>query len=68
MKFKDLLDIMGDELQNVCIIIDDEFVGVFRAAYIPKEYDDCKVEAIMPDEFKGDSPFDGIVLKVWVTE
>lgn len=68
MKLKELTAVVGDEGQNVAILVDCEWTGVFKAAFIPDGYDDYKVEAIMPDEFKGDSPFDGIVLKVWVTE
>ena len=66
MKFEDLIDVMGDIDQNVAILIQDGWAGIFPVAYAPKQYYNYTVEDIMPAMFEGSSPFDGVVLKVWV--
>ena len=66
MKFKDLIDVIGDSDQNVVILSDNIWCGVFPVAYAPKQYHDYTVSGLLPDIFEGSSPFDGVVLKVWL--
>ena len=66
MKFKDLIDVIGDNDQNIAILSDDIWCGVFPVAYAPKQYHDYTVSGLLPDIFEGSSPFDGVVLKVWL--
>lgn len=68
MKLAELLNKVGDENQIIALLVDDEWCGAFPAVFVPKEYENYSVESFIPDEFKGNSPFDGLVLKVWVTE
>ena len=68
MTLKELLDKTGAEDQLVALLVHSEWRCIFPAAFCPKEYDDYVVEAFMPDEFNGDSPFDGLVLKVWLKD
>ena len=68
MELKELLNKVGDENQIIMLILDSEYVSAFPATYCPKEYEGYIVESFTPDRFDGDSPFDGIVIKVWVTE
>lgn len=68
MIFKELIDVIGDIDQNIAILIQDGWAGVFPVAYVPKQYYDYIVDNILPDMFEGSSPFDGIVLKVWLKD
>lgn len=68
MTLGELISVVGDDDQIVALLVGDEWCGVFPAVYLPKDYENYKVESILPDKFDGNSPFDGIVLKVWVTE
>ncbi len=68
MTLQELLAKVGDETQLIALLVDSEWCCVFPAMYCPCQYDDYGVIAFLPDEFKGDSPFDGKVLKVWVEE
>jgi len=68
MTLQELLSKLGAEDQLVALLVNGEWRCVFPAAFCPSEYDDYVVEAFIPDEFTGDSPFSGLVLKVWGTE
>lgn len=66
MKLKDLLAKIGDEDQMIYLLLYDNWIGAFPVCCVPKEYEDHAVKSIMPDNFEGESPLDGIVLKVWL--
>lgn len=68
MTLSELISVVGDDDQIIALLVGNEWCGVFPAFYLPKDYENYKVASIMPDKFDGNSPFDGIVLKVWVTE
>lgn len=68
MTLGELISVVGDDDQIIALLAGDEWCGVFPAVFLPNDYKNYKVESIMPDKFDGNSPFDGIVLKVWVTE
>lgn len=68
MKLKNLLKLVGADDQIIALIVNDQWAGAFPVLFCPKEYDEYIVESIMPEDFKGESPFDGLVLKVWLTE
>lgn len=68
MTLGELISVVGDDDQIIALLVGGEWCGVFPAVFLPNDYKNYKVESIMPDNFHGDSPFDGLVLKVWVTE
>ncbi len=68
MTLQELLKKVGAEDQLIALLVNSEWCCVFPAAFCPSQYDDYVVTSFLPDEFKGESPFDGIVLKVWVDE
>ena len=68
MKLKDLLAKIGDEDQIIYLLLYDNWIGAFPAGCVPKEYEGYIVQSIMPENFEGESPLDGIVLKVWLID
>lgn len=68
MKLKNLTELIGDEDQTVIIFKKDDWAGSFRCCCIPNEYNDCTIEAIMPDFFEGYGFGQGSVIKVWIVE
>ena len=65
MKLKDVIDLV-DGSQNIVLILHNDYVGVFPCICCPKQYLDYIVTGLMPNVFEGSSPFDGVVLKVWI--
>lgn len=68
MTLRELLDKVGDEDQMVALLVDGTWCCVFPVAFCPSEYEDYVVDVFLPDHFVGESPFDGIVIKVCVKE
>ena len=68
MKLKELLNKVGDDNQIIMLLTNGEYVCAFPATLCPKEYDNYIVDCFMPDRFEGDSPFDGMVLKIWIKD
>lgn len=65
MKLKDVINLVDDS-QNIVLLVNSNYVGVFPIIYCPKQYFDYIVTGLMPDVFEGSSPFDGVVLKIWI--
>lgn len=63
MKLKDLLSKVSAEDQIIYLLVCNEWVSAFPAAFMPKEFENYIVEDIVSDKFDGDSPFDGIAVK-----
>ena len=72
MVLKDIIDIIGAEDQVIYLLVEGidnvEWCGAFPACCVPTVYDNYKVKSIMPDQFEGESPLCGLVLKIWCTE
>ena len=66
MKLKDLINLIGSDDQIIYLLVNNEWCGAFYSPYSPQEYEDYIVEALMAESFKGESPFDGAALKVWI--
>ena len=65
MKLKDVINLVDDS-QNIALLVCNDYIGVFPCICCPKQYSDYIVTRLMPDLFEGSSPFDGVVLKVWI--
>ena len=68
MLLKDLLKLVGDEMQNIALIDKNDWLGTFPCCYVPTEYDHYCVTSISPDNFNGDFFGSGLVLKIWIED
>lgn len=67
MTVKDLCELVGSDDTPIVLIGKVCWLGTFPAMLMPKEYADCAVNSIMPDENKGLCAED-MCLKVWVDD
>lgn len=68
MLLKNLLKVIGDDIQNIVLFCCDDWVGTFPCCYSPREYNEFYVTSIAPDNFNGDYFGSGCVLKIWIEE